>query len=113
MDVKKLTTDVVVVGGGGAACRAAIEVSEKGLDTIMLDKGRPGRSGATPCALWSIQAPFGAKGRDERDTPDQFFEDMVKAGRFIWGPEYSRSCGLYRCRKGPGHGKVRGKFRKV
>ncbi len=83
MDIKKITTDVVVVGGGGAACRAAIEVSEKGLGCIMLDKGRPGRSGATPCALWSIQAPMGSKGRDERDTPDQFFEDMVKAGRFI------------------------------
>ncbi len=83
MNIKKITTDVVVVGGGGAACRAAIEVSEKGLGCIMLDKGRPGRSGATPCALWSIQAPMGSKGRDERDTPDQFFEDMVKAGRFI------------------------------
>ncbi len=83
MDVKTYTTDVVVIGGGGAACRAAIEVSEKGLDCIMVDKGRPGRSGATPCALWSIQAPFGSRGRDDRDSPDQFFEDMVKAGRFI------------------------------
>ena len=83
MEMKKITTDVVVIGGGGAACRSAIEVSEKGLDCIMLDKGRPGRSGATPCALWSIQAPMGSKGREERDTPDQFFEDMVKAGRFI------------------------------
>ncbi len=83
MDFKTYTTDVVVVGGGGAACRAAIEVSEKGLNSIMLDKGRPGRSGATPCALWSIQAPFGPRGRDERDTPEQYFEDMVNAGRFI------------------------------
>jgi len=83
MDVSRFNTDVVVVGGGGAACRAAIAVAEKGLDCILVDKGRPGRSGATPCALWSIQAPFGPRGRDERDTPDQFFEDMVKAGRFI------------------------------
>lgn len=83
MEVKKITTDVVVVGGGGAACRAAIGVSDKGLNCIMLDKGRPGRSGATPCALWSIQAPMGAKGRDERDTPEQFFKDMVEAGRYI------------------------------
>lgn len=83
MDIKKITTDVVIVGGGGAACRSAIEVSEKGLDCIMLDKGRPGRSGATPCALWSIQAPMGSRGREEEDSPDQFFEDMVKAGRFI------------------------------
>ncbi|KKL65424.1 hypothetical protein LCGC14_2155110, partial [marine sediment metagenome] len=43
----------------------------------------PGRSGATPCALWSIQAPFGSRGEDERDSPEQFFEDMVRAGRFI------------------------------
>ena len=47
MEMKTITTDVVVIGGGGAACRSAIEVSEKGLDCIMLDKGRPGRSGAT------------------------------------------------------------------
>ncbi len=83
MEIKKIITDVVIVGGGGAACRSAIEVSEKGLDCIMLDKGRPGRSGATPCALWSIQAPMGSRGREEKDSPDQFFEDMVKAGRFI------------------------------
>jgi fumarate reductase (CoM/CoB) subunit A len=83
MDIKNFVTDVVVVGGGGAACRAAIEAAERGMNCIMVDKGRPGRSGATPCALWSIQAPFGPRGRDERDSPEQFFEDMVRAGRFI------------------------------
>ncbi|MBU4450610.1 MAG: FAD-binding protein [Actinobacteria bacterium] len=83
MEVQRLSTDVVVIGGGGAACRAAIEVAEKGLNCILVDKGRPGRSGATPCALWSIQAPFGPKGRDERDTPEQFFADMVNGGHFI------------------------------
>jgi hypothetical protein len=50
---------------------------------VLLDKGRPGRSGATPCALWSIQAPFGPRGRDQRDSSEQFFDDMVRAGRFI------------------------------
>ena len=83
MDVQKIKTDVVIIGGGGAACRAAIEAAENGLECILVDKGRPGRSGATPCALWSIQAPFGTRGRDSRDTPEQFFEDMVKAGHFI------------------------------
>jgi succinate dehydrogenase/fumarate reductase flavoprotein subunit len=83
MDVSRLKTDVVVVGGGGAGCRAAIEVAERGLDCVLVDKGRPGRSGATPCALWSIQAPFGPRGRDPRDSPEQFFEDMVRAGRFL------------------------------
>lgn len=83
MDVHTLTSDVVVVGGAGAACRAAIEAAGRGLSCVMVDKGRPGRSGATPCALWSIQAPFGSRGRDERDSPEQFFEDMVRGGRFI------------------------------
>lgn len=83
MDVQKITTDVVVVGGGAAGCRAAIEVAERGCSCILVDKGRPGRSGATPCALWSIQAPFGKRGRDERDSPEQMLEDMVVAGRFL------------------------------
>ena len=83
MEVQRLNTDIAIIGGGGAACRAAIEASENGADCILVDKGRPGRSGTTPCALWSIQAPFGPRGRDERDTPQQFFEDMVKAGHFI------------------------------
>jgi succinate dehydrogenase/fumarate reductase flavoprotein subunit len=83
MNIQQLSTDVVVIGGGGAACRAAIEIAEKGLNCVMVDKGRPGRSGATPCALWSIQAPFGARGRDERDSPEEFFKDMVHGGRFI------------------------------
>jgi len=83
MDIQYFSTDVAVVGGGGAACRAAIEAAVRGMNCIMVDKGRPGRSGATPCALWSIQAPFGSRGRDERDSPEQFFEDMVRAGRFI------------------------------
>ncbi len=83
MKTHNYSTDIAVIGGGGAACRAAIEAASRGLDCIMVDKGRPGRSGATPCALWSIQAPFGPQGRDERDSPEQFFEDMVRAGRFI------------------------------
>jgi fumarate reductase (CoM/CoB) subunit A len=51
MELRHFTTDVAVIGGGGAACRAAIEAAERGLSCVMVDKGRPGRSGATPCAL--------------------------------------------------------------
>lgn len=83
MEIRNLSTDIAVIGGGGAALRAAIEAAERGQNVIMVDKGRPGRSGATPCALWSVQAPFGPRGQDERDSPEQFFEDMVRAGRFI------------------------------
>ncbi len=83
MEIQNFSTDIAVIGGGGAALRAAIEAAERGQNVILVDKGRPGRSGATPCALWSVQAPFGPRGEDERDSPEQFFEDMVRAGRFI------------------------------
>lgn len=83
MEIQNFSADIAVIGGGGAALRAAIEAAARGQNVIMVDKGRPGRSGATPCALWSVQAPFGPRGEDERDSPEQFFEDMVRAGRFI------------------------------
>jgi succinate dehydrogenase/fumarate reductase flavoprotein subunit len=76
MEIRNFSTDIAVIGGGGAALRAAIEASEKGQNVILVDKGRPGRSGATPCALWSVQAPFGPRGQDERDSPEQFFKDF-------------------------------------
>ncbi len=80
---RKLACDVLVIGGGGAACRAAIEAAENGQRVLMLDKDIPGRSGATPCALWSIQAPMGKDGVDERDSADQYFEDMVNGGHYL------------------------------
>jgi len=73
----------MVIGGAGAACRAAIEASEKGMNVIMIDKDIPGKSGATPCALWSIQAPMGKDGVSTEDTPEQFFEDMVNGGHYF------------------------------
>ncbi|MGC8850290.1 MAG: FAD-binding protein, partial [Candidatus Bathyarchaeia archaeon] len=81
--VREVKTDVVVVGGAGAGCRAAIAAAEEGVDVVLLDKGTAGRSGATPCALWSIQAPFGEKGMDPRDSPEQMFRDMVVGGRYL------------------------------
>jgi len=83
LEFKCHVADVVVVGGAGAGCRAAIAAAEEGVDVILLDKGVIGRSGATPCALWSIQAPFGERGMDPRDSPDQMFRDMVVAGRYL------------------------------
>jgi len=75
--------DVLVVGGGLAGCRAAIEAAENGADTIITDRGVIGRFGATNCALWSIQAPFGPKGMDPRDSPEQMFKDVVIGGRWL------------------------------
>jgi len=49
----------------------------------MLDKDIPGKSGATPCAFWSIQAPMGKDGESTEDTPDIFFADMVNGGHYF------------------------------
>ena len=73
----------MVIGGGGAACRASIEASVLGRSVIMIDKDIPGKSGATPCALWSIQAPMGKDGQSTEDTPEIFFSDMVKGGHYF------------------------------
>lgn len=81
--IKEIKTDVAVVGGAGAGCRAAISAAEEGVEVVVLDKGTIGRSGATPCALWSIQAPFGERGMDPRDSPEQMFKDVVVAGRYL------------------------------
>ena len=42
-----LTTDVVVVGGGAAGCYAALELTRKHIDTIIVCKGLVGKSGAS------------------------------------------------------------------
>jgi len=80
---KTIKTDVLVIGGGGAACRASIEASVLGRNVVMIDKDIPGKSGATPCAFWSIQAPMGKDGQSTEDTPEQFFEDMVNGGHYF------------------------------
>jgi len=81
--VEWFETDVLVVGGGLAGCRAAIEAAENGVETTIVDRGIIGRFGATNCALWSIQAPFGPKGIDPRDSPEQMFKDIVVYGRWL------------------------------
>ena len=81
--VEWIEADVLVIGGGLAGCRAAIEAAESGVETVIVDRGTIGRFGATNCALWSIQAPFGPRGIDPRDSPEQMFKDIVIYGRWL------------------------------
>lgn len=83
-----IDTDVLVVGGGGAGAFAAIEASKKGLHTIAAVKGRTGRSGATQVAGADMTLDgksahqIGLPG-DLRDSPEQFFKDIVTEGLFL------------------------------
>jgi succinate dehydrogenase/fumarate reductase flavoprotein subunit len=49
-ETKHLATDVLVIGGGAAGCSAALSASRHGAKTLVVVKGKMGRSGATPLA---------------------------------------------------------------
>jgi len=83
MNVQTRETDVAVIGGGAAGLFAAIYAAKGGASVMLLEKGITGRYGATSCALWSIQAPFGPRGMDARDSPEVMFRDIVTNGRFL------------------------------
>lgn len=79
--IERIETDVLVIGGGGAGARAAIEAHTKGASVILASKGPISRSGTTPQAWPSYEAPFGFE--DPRDNPEVHFHDTVREGRFL------------------------------
>ncbi|MGH7886371.1 MAG: FAD-dependent oxidoreductase, partial [Candidatus Binatia bacterium] len=81
-DVKQIyDCDVLIVGGGLAACMAALEASKRGMEVILVDKGRLGRSGSSPTSGGVPQAAFG--NADPRDNKDIHFRDTVVGGDYI------------------------------
>lgn len=68
---------------------AAIEASKRKLRITMVTKGRIRRSGATLTGGADISVDsrslheMGFEGCDPSDSPDIFFEDMVKSGKFL------------------------------
>lgn len=76
----EVVTDVSVVGSGGAGLYAAIKAAESGANTILVDKGLMGRSGATVGAggltavgPWSIP----------QDSQEAHYRDTLSSGRYI------------------------------
>lgn len=84
----KIEADVLVIGGGGAGFRSAIEAASAGLDTLLLNKGRLARSGATIMADSDLTVDgqslreFGFFG-EPRDSKDKFFNDIVTQGFYL------------------------------
>jgi succinate dehydrogenase/fumarate reductase flavoprotein subunit len=74
-------SDVLIIGGGLAACMAALEASKRGMEVILVDKGRLGRSGSSPTSGGVPQAAFGHA--DPRDNKDVHFRDTVIGGDYI------------------------------
>lgn len=75
------TTDVLVLGGGGAGCAAALSAAQQGARVLLATKLRLGDSN-TVMAEGGIQAAVG-----EDDSPQQHFEDTLRAGHSCGEPE--------------------------
>lgn len=80
--------DVLIIGSGGAGCRAAIEVSERNLEPIIISKGLSFKSGCTGMAEGGYNAAFAFVDCD--DNPDIHYQDTLKGGGFINDPQLAR-----------------------
>lgn len=85
---KFLTTDLLIVGSEGAGGHAAIEAKQQGIDLLIVTKGKIGQCGASQMA----GADFNVDGKtaktlgfsgDDRDSPERFFEDLVREGLYL------------------------------
>jgi len=73
--------DVLIIGGGLAACLAAIEAAKRGVEVVLVDKGRLGRSGSSPTSGGVPQAAFAHA--DPRDSKEIHFKDTIIGGEYI------------------------------
>jgi succinate dehydrogenase/fumarate reductase flavoprotein subunit len=85
---RDMACDLLVVGSEGAGGPAAINASRAGLDVLIVSKGKMSRCGASQMA----GADFNVDGKsavamglpgDERDSPQRFFEDLVREGFYL------------------------------
>lgn len=89
----ELTCDVLIVGGGAAGSRAALEAKKtaKDLNVLIAVAGKYGQSGSTGLIAsesLGINAPFNFAG--DGDTPDIYFDDIVKTGGGLADPKLCR-----------------------
>lgn len=80
-ECQEIECDVLVIGSEAAGAKAAIEAAEENVDTLVVTKGLVGKGGDTIMAGTGVQAPLGHM--DPRDTPEAFFEDVVKGGAYL------------------------------
>ncbi|MGB4362583.1 MAG: fumarate reductase (CoM/CoB) subunit TfrA [Methanothermobacter tenebrarum] len=88
MESEVYQCDVLIIGSGGAGSRAAIEVSEYDLETLIVSKGLSFKSGCTGMAEGGYNAAFGFV--DAEDDPEIHYQDTMKGGGFLNDPELVR-----------------------
>jgi succinate dehydrogenase/fumarate reductase flavoprotein subunit len=90
-----IKTDILVVGGGGAGCRAAIESASRKCRVVLVSKFPVGKAGATVVAENFYVAPLGIA--DPQDSPEHYFQDMVKGGALLSEQPLTRRLALEGC----------------
>lgn len=89
--IEEISVDVLVIGAGGAGLRAAYESAVNGAETLLVNKGRIGYSGATAVGLASaagFSVPDGTA--DPEDTPDVLYNDIMTAAQGCADPRLVR-----------------------
>lgn len=71
-------TDVLIIGGGIAACLAAIEARNRGVDVILADKATVGRSGLSPLMSGVLEL-FDP----EKDSDEAWLSRFFEIGQYI------------------------------
>ena len=84
MDIDRVECDVLIIGAGAAGLRAALAAREKGCRVTVVSKRPPGRSGATPSAIFTYCA---AVSKD--DSCELHEEDTWRWGYYLGNRELS------------------------
>jgi len=80
---RRISTSVLVIGTGGSGLRAAIELSERGVDVIAVGK-RPKNDAHTSLAAGGINAALATM--DAEDTWQQHAADTIQESYFLANP---------------------------
>ena len=80
---RRISTSVLVIGTGGSGLRAAIELSERGVDVLAVGK-RPKNDAHTSLAAGGINAALATM--DEEDSWQQHAADTIQESYFLANP---------------------------
>lgn len=121
--IETIPCDVLCVGGGGAAVTAAVAAKRKGADTVIVSKGKIGKSGDTIMIGGSYSMDgesakkrYGFKKADASVTKDVLFEQIVKQGFYLSEQKLVRQFvdegpeAVYQCWQWAEHAGVKQKF---
>lgn len=85
MSIGIFQSDVLIIGGGQAGLRAAIEARRTGAKVIMVSKGKIGAGGSSAISDTVHSAILSID-----DSPEVFYQDIMKGGKQINKPELAR-----------------------